>query len=91
MAAPDKASPPGQERRPSGETEAADVLWRDDNSSVIPARDNLPLRHNLTAIYVRDDDPLSVALRKIRRRRPLTGEHLAAYEASLAQQRRDAS
>lgn len=58
---------------------------------MIAASDVLPLKRNLTAIYVRDDDVLSVALRKMRRRRPLNGAHLAAYEAWLAEQRQEAA
>jgi len=61
------------------------------DDSMIAASDVLPLKRNLTAIYVRDDDVLSVALRKMRRRRPLNGAHLAAYEAWLAEQRQEAA
>ncbi len=83
------AAPPGRRSALGGGSESAPESLGDD--TMIAASDVLPLRHNLTAIYVRDDDPLSVALRKIRRRRPLAGEHLAAYESWLGRQRRDAS
>lgn len=82
-------SPSGQRRARADETRALDNAL---GSAPIVNHDGdvVPLRHGLAAVYVRDDNVLSVALRKIRRRRrPLTGEHLAAYEAWLAQQRQD--
>lgn len=84
------AGPPGRRSALGGGSESAPESLGDD--SMIAASDVLPLKHNLTAIYVRDDDDvLSVALRKMRRRRPLNGAHLAAYEAWLAEQRQEAA
>lgn len=81
---------PGQRRAPADETGALDNAL---GSAPIVNHDGdlMRLRHGLSAVYVRDTDPLSIAFRRMRRRRPLTGTHLAAYEAWLAQQRQDAA
>lgn len=84
------AAPPGQRRARADETRALDSALG-GAPIVNHGADVVPLRHGLSAVYVRDTDVLSVALRKIRRRRRLTGEHLAAYEAWLAQRRQEAS
>jgi len=83
------AAPPGQRKARADETRAPDNAL--GSAPIVNHDDTVPLKHGLAAAYVRDTDVLSVALRKLRRRRPLTGEHLAAYEAWLDQQRQDAS
>jgi hypothetical protein len=54
-------------------------------------RDIVPLRHNLRAVYVRDADPDSIALRRLRRNKRLNAEQARAYAAWLAEQRQNAS
>lgn len=84
-------SPPGRRSALGGGSESAPGSFAGDDTTLSHDRDIVPLKHGMAAIYVRDNDLFNVALRKMRRRVPLTGIHLAAYEAWLAEQRRDAS
>lgn len=58
---------------------------------VEPVADVVALRHGCVAVYVRDADPQSIAIRRLRRGRPLNAGQREAYEAWLAEQRQDAS
>lgn len=84
------SAPPGQRRARADETRAPDNAL--GSAPILNHDDTVPLKYGLAAVYVRDDDVLSVARRRfLRCHRQLTGPQLIAYEAWLAQQRRDAS
>lgn len=73
-------SPPGR-RSALGESESAPGSFRGDTPTLTQPDDVVPLRHGLAAIYVRDPDPLSIAVRRLRRGRRMNAEQTQAYEA----------
>jgi hypothetical protein len=58
-------------------------------TSVTQRADGVRLRHALAAVYVRDDDPHSIGLRRLKRTRDLTAEQRQAYKRWLDEQRKD--
>ena len=82
-------SPPGR-RSALGESESAPGSFRSDDTMVNPDS-VIGLRHGLAAVYVRDTDPLAIAVRRFRRGRPLNAEQTQAYQEWLNEQRKEAA
>lgn len=84
-------APPGRRSALGGGSESAPGSSGGDTPTLTQPDDVVPLRHGLSAIYVRDADPLAIAVRRFRRGRPLNAEQTQAYQSWLAEQRQEAA
>ena len=85
-------APPGRESRPGTESEAArELIGGELPPPYGTGLSIIRLRHGLHAVLIRDVDPDSIALRRLRRNKRLNAEQAQAYAAWLAEQHRDVS